>query len=823
MMIGVLILAAVGSANGPATANTALSRSAFIENKGQWNSSARFLMKSPGANLWVTDSGAVIDYYKHTSKTVQIDEDITGKKISTKGDVVRVNFVGASSSVVPVGVSKKKSKTNFIVGGNEFNGVASFNEAKLVNVLPGVTARYYVDGGLPRYDVILSAGAKPESVKLSYEGAKNLRVGADGSLQYDISLGTVREQNLFVYQMVDGVKREVSAKFNIKNGQVGFNLGSYDATKPVVIDPQIFLAGTFLGGTGVDEVGAVSVSPSGSFVVAGLTAATDFPTTVGAYDSDSTNADWFISHLRSDLTDVDVFSTYVSGTATEVGWSTSTQGMKVRVLDNQDIVFAANTNSTDLPATGGVQTGNIGSIDGYVLRLRANGGERMFSTYIGGAFNYFIWDMDVNPANGEVALAIQTGSADLSSTVSNRGPLTKGASADTTKSGSSDDAFVLMLDKRLSSVKMGSFFGGASTEAGKAVNFGKGYNTLVLGGQTQSTTDLTFTTGAPGGRGRDLFLARFALQTAAVQFSVAFGSNIGADTFSAMEMDMVNDRPYFTALITGSLYTSQTTLPVKYGFDSSSNGGSDVLVGMFSQDLNQAIMSFYGATGTDVPADIALQSNGSVHIVGRTSSTALPINSAGGTNMTAIAATTSNFQGFHARFSNGMGLIGSSFLGASLSSDLGDDLPYGIALFGPWNNAIVVGDTQSSSMQVSANGYQTSNPDTSGFVTVLGFYTDPVAVSFSSTSVSDTQSNFVEIELNAPVMNVLGQSVVLTLSPTTAARFSNGTDTITLTIPQGSQRIATKVFSKQVVSPTLVTVSALSSGTTVSGSYTINP
>lgn len=780
-------------------------------------------MKSPGANLWVTDSGAVIDYYKHSAKSVSIASDITTKKISTTGDVVRVNFVGASSSVVPVGVSKKKSKTNFIVGGSEFNGVASFNEAKLVNVLPGVTARYYVDGGLPRYDVILSAGAKPESVKLSYEGAKNLRVGADGSLQYDISLGTVREQNLFVYQMVGGVKREVSAKFNIKNGQVGFNLGSYDATKPVVIDPQIFLAGTFLGGTGVDEVGAVSVSPSGAFVVAGLTASTDFPTTVGAYDSDSTNADWFISHLRSDLTDVDVFSTYVSGTATEAGWSTGSQGMKVRVLDNQDIVFAANTNSTDLPATGGVQTGNIGSFDGYVLRLRANGGERMFSTYVGGAFNDYIWDMDVNPTNGEVALAMQTGSADLSSTVSTRGPLTKGASADTTKSSSSDEAFVLMLDKRLASVKMGSFFGGNSTDAGKAVNFGKGYNTLVLGGQTQSTTDLTFTTGAAGGRGRDLFLARFALQTAAVQFSVAFGSNTGTDTFSSMEMDMVNDRPYFTALITGSLYTSQATLPVKYGYDSSSNGGSDVLVGMFSQDLNQAIMSFYGGTGTDVPADIALQSNGSVQIVGRTSSAALPINSAGGTNVTAIAASTSNFQGFHARFSNGMGLIGSSFLGASVSSDLGTDHPYGIALFGTWNNAVIVGETESSSMQVSANGYQTANPDTSGFVTVLGFYTDPVAVSFSSNSILDTQSNFAEIELNAPVQSALGQSVVLTLSPTSAARFTNGTDTITLTIPQGSQRIATKVFSKQVISPTVVTVSAVSSGTTVSGSYTINP
>ncbi len=804
--------------------NTALSQGAFIENKGQWNSAARFLMKSPGANLWVTDSGAVIDYYKHISKTVQVDGEITGKQISTTGDVVRVNFVGASNSVVPVGVSKKKSQTNFIVAGQEFNGAASFQEAKLVNVLPGVTARYYLDGGAPRYDVILSAGAKPESVKLNYEGAKNLRVGADGSLQYDISLGTVREQNLFVYQMVNGAKKEVSAKFTINNGQVGFKLSGYDATKPVVIDPQIFLSGTFIGGTGVDEVGAVDVSPSGAIVVAGLAAGADFPTSVGPYNTDSTGADWFISHLRSDLTDVDVFSTYVSGTGTEVGWAGSTQGMKVRVLDNQDIVFAANGNSTNLPATGGVQTGNGGGNDGYVLRLRANGGSRMFSTYVGGSGTDWIWDMDVNPANGEVALAMQNGSADFSATVATRGPLTAGSSADTTKSGTSADAFVLVLDKTLATVKMGTFFGGSSTDTGKTVNFGKGYNTLVLGGQVQSTADLTFTNGAVGAN-RDLFLARFAVKTAAVQFSTAFGASAGADTFRGMEMDMVNDRPYITALISGEVNSTGfgTTIPVKFGFDSTHSAGNDVIVASFSQDLNQAIMTYYGDAGNDQPTDIALQSNGTVQVVGTTTSALLPLNAAGGTNMTATAAATTNTQGFHARFSNGMGLIGASLLGGSVVTDTGIDTPYGIALFGTWNNAVVVGQTASFSMQVSTGGFQNTNPDSSGFINVLGFYTDPTGVSFSRNSISDTQTNFVAVELNAPVQDVAGQSVVLTLTPTTAARFSNGTNTITLTIPQGSQRISEKVFSKQVVSPTVVTVSALSSGTTVSGSYTINP
>lgn len=821
-MIGILVLATVASAAVPSMGSTALSQGAFIENKGQWNSAARFLMKSPGANLWVTESGAVIDYYKLSSRTVQLTDEATGRYLKASGDVVRVNFVGASKSVVPVGVSKNADIVNFIKPGLEVNGAGSFKEAKLVNVLPGVTARYYVDGGSPRYDVILAAGAKPESVKLKYEGAKNLRVGADGSLQYDISLGTVREQNLFVYQMVNGTKKEVAAKFTVNNGEVGFKLAGYDASKPVVIDPQIFLAGTFLGGTGVDEVSSVDVSPNGTFVVAGLAAGIDFPTTVGAYNSNDVGNDNFITNLRSDLTGIATFSTYISGNAAEFGWG-STQGLKVRVLDNQDIVFATNTQSTGLPATGGVQTAIAGGADGYIIRLRANGGSRMFATYLGGTGTDWLWDMDVNRANGEVAVAVQANSAFDNTIASVRGSLIAGASADNARNGTSAEAYVGVLSKNLATVKMGTYFGGAGTDTAKTVGFGLGYNTVVIGGQSASTTGLTFTNGTIGAS-RDLFLARFAVKTAAVQFSTVFGSSSN-DTFRGMVVSQVNDRPYLTAMVAGTVSTTGfgTTIPVQWGEDDTFNTGNDAFVASFSQDLSQATASYFGGAAADEPNAIALQANGSVQIVGTTASSTFPLNNAGGTNITAGSTTTNGTQGFHARFSNGMRLIGSSLLGGSGTGDTASDTPYGIALFGTWNNAVVVGTTNSPTMQVSTNAYQNANPDTSGFVNVLAFYTDPTGISFSSNSVSDTQSNFAAVELNAPVQNALGQNVVLTLSPSSAAQFSNGTATITVNIPQGSQRIAAKIFSKQVVSPTLVTVTALSSGTTVSGSYTINP
>ena len=151
-MLGIIALATIAPT---AVSPTTFGSGHFIENKGQWDSRARFLLKQPGVNYWVTDSGTVIDFHREQRELV---EDAEGTRRSVRhriGDVVSVNFVGASKAVRPIGVSKQEAVSNFITPTAEINGVASCAEARLVNVVPVVTARYYMDQGAPRYDVIL--------------------------------------------------------------------------------------------------------------------------------------------------------------------------------------------------------------------------------------------------------------------------------------------------------------------------------------------------------------------------------------------------------------------------------------------------------------------------------------------------------------------------------------------------------------------------------------------------------------------------------------------------------------------------------------------
>jgi YD repeat-containing protein len=61
---------------------------------------------------------------------------------------------------------------------------------------------------------------------------------------------------------------------------VGFALGTYDHTLPLVIDP-VLVYSTFLGGNGADGGFALAVDVSGAAYVVGITYASDFPTTPG--------------------------------------------------------------------------------------------------------------------------------------------------------------------------------------------------------------------------------------------------------------------------------------------------------------------------------------------------------------------------------------------------------------------------------------------------------------------------------------------------------------------------------------------------------------
>ncbi|MDX2064135.1 MAG: hypothetical protein SFX74_00175 [Fimbriimonadaceae bacterium] len=830
-MVGILALSTMAAANVGSPATSVVPQNIrFVENKGQWDSAATFRLEAPGQNLWVTKSGVVMDF--HRLQRTELAQLAGAENPATRrtGHVVKVDFVGASNAVQPVGIGKGTALRNWILSGKTIEGVREFSEARLVNVVPGVTARYYIDGGAVRYDAILAAGTNPNAVVLNYEGANNLRVGSDGTLMYDTILGTVKEQRLFVYQDMNGVRQPVEAAFRLAGkNRVGFTLGRYDASKPVTIDPQIMAAWTYLPGSSLDRPGSID-RHNGDLIIAGRTQSSAFPTTTGAYDTTiSGTNDYFVTRLRQSLTtNALVFSTFIGGAGTEQE-STLTNNFAnaiAKVYPNGDVLFAGST-SSDLDTPGGFDTVRT-SNDGYLARLNGSLGTLKNATFFGGNQGDNIHDIDINPQSGDVAIGLVCRSSDM-----NAGGYVVGGSAVATKpgTGATDDAFVAVMNQNLNTVKMGTYFGGTGVERVWGVAYGRDYQTVLMAGGTAST-NLSPNFGSVGSVSTG-YVARYRLgngtQNAARLALHTFGGGSNEVNATDLVVDMPNDRPIVVGYARGAWASANfsTLAAGAPGFDQSFSATTQAraFVMRFAPELNRITGWTYlegtGSATSEVARGVAVQSNGTIHISGRTSSADYPLVGTQATNIT-DTRSLGNQRSFVTRVSNGFAHIGSSVFGTGLAPASNEAAA--IVLDGPYNDLFIAGTTTEGINPPTIAGFTPYLSSTSGngdaYVARIAFFTDPVLIESSASTVAAGQPVSVRLTLNAPV--VTAQNITFTVS-NPALRLPGGASSVTVTVPAGQRRGSVQLLAQSVASPTPVTVSAVSSGTTLTSPITVNP
>lgn len=236
------------------------------------------MASTPDGNFWVADDGFVVDQIQTTvnqkdSRFFSLD-DLSAKRLP-----VRFRVEGSRKGAYAQGINPMPGRMNYLVGepASFARNVDRYSEAKVGNLKPGVDARYYFDNGQPRYDLIVKAGFDPEAVSLKVEGAEGVRVLKSGALEVTTKLGTFEQRGLAVYQPTANGNQKISAKYRVTNGnKVSFELGAYDPTKPVVIDPVIW--NSFLSGSGGNDfVNDLTINAGGVPYLVGATASTDFP------------------------------------------------------------------------------------------------------------------------------------------------------------------------------------------------------------------------------------------------------------------------------------------------------------------------------------------------------------------------------------------------------------------------------------------------------------------------------------------------------------------------------------------------------------------
>jgi hypothetical protein len=135
---------------------------------------------------------------------------------------------------------------------------------------------------------------------------------------------------------------------------------------------------TYLGGINYDYSYGIAVDGSENAYITGYTTSTDFPTTLGAFDTLINGGyDVFVSKLNPSGTAL-VYSTYLGGVDLEYSYGIAVDG-------SENAYITGFTYSPDFPTTPGAFDTTLDIYDDvFVSKFNPSGTELLYSTYLGG-------------------------------------------------------------------------------------------------------------------------------------------------------------------------------------------------------------------------------------------------------------------------------------------------------------------------------------------------------------------------------------------------------------------------------------------------------
>jgi uncharacterized protein (TIGR03437 family) len=324
-------------------------------------------------------------------------------------------------------------KTNYLNREPSITGVRQYARIRYRSIYPGIDLVYHGRRSELEYDFDMAPGARPERIRLSLQGAGELRIDTEGNLIVRLRNVTLIERKPQAWQSGRSVRRRVDVRYVLTGKQeVAFAIGSYDRSRPLIIDPLIDYV-TDLGSTATDpfHLGtvpyAIAADSAGNAYITGDATSGSFPVTTGGAPPASGNTG-FVAKLSPDGMQL-VYSTYLnlpagmaiavdaqgsayvagsnyivkltpdgSALAYDYSFPTPLGGTSVShlVLDSANSVYiSGSTFDYEFPTTAGVyqatflgQHGILGATTayGFLIKLNASGNVA-YSTYLRDPFN----------------------------------------------------------------------------------------------------------------------------------------------------------------------------------------------------------------------------------------------------------------------------------------------------------------------------------------------------------------------------------------------------------------------------------------------------
>jgi hypothetical protein len=654
----------------------------FIENRGQADPRIDYYAQSRRACLYFNSEGVTVTILHRASSLRPAAYE---RESDSERWAIKIDFVGARADARPEGRNPSSAEISYFKGARSEwkTALPAYNEIVYKNLWPGIDLIYSGEQGRLKYTFILSPGADPDQIKLRYRGADSLRLDSNGEMVVTTPFGDIRDQKPYSYQRVDGAQKEVTTVYDLKaeNNEYGFRVGSYDRTRPLVIDPAVLVYCGYLGGAGFDEGFDIAVDSAGNAYVMGDTVSTEtsFPVAVGPDTSFNGDTDVFVAKINPSGTAL-IYCGYIGGARGDFGG-----GLALDSAGNVYITGETLSDQTTFPVTLGPDlsfNGNVIDRDAFVAKVNAAGTALLYCGYIGGVSEDFGNGIAVDSAGN----AYVTGTTLSSQTTF---PVTVGPDLTINGFVVDRDAFVAKVNAAGTALLYCGYIGGNLPDRGDAIAVDSAGNAYVTGNteSTQATFPATVGPDLSFNGGSDAFIAKVnAAGAGLVYCGYIGGAGEDMDFNGSVAVDSAGN-----AYITGDTESTQATFPVAVGPDLTFNGGDEdaFIAKVSATGANLIYCGYLGGSDDDFSGDVAVDSAGNAYIVGDTLSTQSSFPVLQGPDLT----HNGDCDVFVARVNAaGMALDFCGYIGGS---GLDSGFFGGIALDSS-NNVYVFGDTEST-------------------------------------------------------------------------------------------------------------------------------
>jgi hypothetical protein len=558
------------------------------------------------------------------------------------GAQTHMRFVNADSRVTIDGVEPLGGRVNFLVGKNSASwktGIETYRRIVYRGLYPGIEASYAGAHGEIKSEFVVAPNSSAAQIRLRYEDASSVSIESNGDLVVRGAGAELREKAPKIYQDLTAGRKSIEGRYRLLDLRtVGFEVGSYDSSQPLVIDPPVSYS-TYLGGGSISSVTGIAADSSGNVYAAGWTESLNFPVTGAIQAGNHGGVDAFVAKLSSSGTAL-VYATYIGGNSDD-------RAAAIAVDSSGQAYVTGSTASPNFPLASPIRPSLGGGRDAFALKLNAAGSALVYSTYLGGSG----WDQGTAiavDASGNAYIAGDTQSGDF--------PMMNPAQP---FFGGQTDAFVTKLNTS-GAIVFSTFLGGFGAEHAGGIAVDSGGSGYVAGGTYSLNFPALNALQSSNSGGQEAFVTKLTPAGSAFVYSTYLGgSGSGSMPQQANAIALDASRNAYVAGV-----TSSPAFPVTSGaLRTAINGLQDAFVSKISAAGNVLVYSTYLGGGTSNWASgITVDPAGNAYVAGNTSSIDFPIVNG------VQAAFNGNYDAFVSEINpSGNGLVFSTVYGGSAS------------------------------------------------------------------------------------------------------------------------------------------------------------